>query len=307
MTKNQSLITFSCLILFLFYQSVTTLAQSSPAQAPSTTKSRPSSQSPAQAPDQALVRAPPAKPRRRTEPTNVTEILDKAGGFSVFVRLLRSTDVITQIENDLNASNSITILAPTNGGFAALKPGTLNLPAPQQKVQLVKYHVLPTFIALQNFQTLTNPVRTQASNARDFPLNITTDGNSVNISTGVINTTIYGTVYSDNQLAIYRVDSVLLTMKLFAPKVSSLAPAPAPVALKPKKQSSSSSSSSSSTASASSGAPSSSLKQSSTSSSSSPTTSDEPVATVDTSGVLKPTGTSGMLISVGLATVAWLL
>ncbi|XP_062083530.1 fasciclin-like arabinogalactan protein 12 [Humulus lupulus] len=307
MTKSQALISFSCLIVFLFYHCTATLAQSSsssPAQAPFTSKNHPSSQSQAQSPEP-LVQAPPAaKSRRRVQPTNVTEILDKAGGFSVFIRLLISTDVITPIENDLNVSNTVTILAPTNGGFSALKAGTLNTLSPQQKVQLVKYHVLPTFVALQNFQTLTNPVRTQASNTRDFPLNIITDGNSVNISTGVVNTTISGTVYSDNQLAIYRVDMVLLPIKIFAPKVSS--PAPTPVVLKPNKQASSSSSSSS-TATASSGSPSPSLKPSSTSTSSSPTTLDEPVATVDTSGVLKPTGTSGVLISVGLAAVALLL
>ncbi|XP_062085968.1 fasciclin-like arabinogalactan protein 12 [Humulus lupulus] len=241
MTKSQALISFSCLIVFLFYHCTATLAQSSsspPAQAPSTSKNHPSSLSPAQSPDQPLVQAPPAaKSRRRAQPTNVTEILDKADGFSVFIRLL--TGCNSQL-------------------------------SPQQKVQLVKYHVLPTFVALQNFQTLTNPVRAQASNTRDFPLNIITDGNAVNISTGVVNTTIFGTVYSDNQLAIYRVDRVLLPIKIFAPKVSS--PAPTPVALKPNMQASSSSSPSS-IASASSGSPSQSLKPSSASTSSSPTTS----------------------------------
>ncbi|XP_062083531.1 fasciclin-like arabinogalactan protein 12 [Humulus lupulus] len=298
MTKNLSLFSFPCLILIVFYHCTIPFAQSSPAQAPSTTKNHPSSQSPAQAPDQPLVQAPPAKPRRRAEPTNVTEILDKAGGFSVFIRLLRSTDVITQIENDLNASNSITILAPTNGGFSALKAGTLNLLSQQQKVQLVDFHVLPTFIALQNFQTLTNPIHTQASNTRDFALNITTEGNLVNISTGVVNTTISGTVYSDNQLAIYRVDSVLLPISIFAPKVSAPAMAPAPVALKPKKASSSSSSSITS-----SGSPSPSLSKPSSESTS--TTLDEPVAAVDTSGALKPMVNHGTLtISVALAVVA---
>ena len=305
MTGKRSLIFFSnCLIVFLFcHCTITTFAQSSPAQAPSTTSNHPSSQSPAQSPDQPLVQAPPAKARRRTEPTNVTEILDKAGGFSIFIRLLRSTDIITQIENDLNASNSITILAPTNGGFSVLKPGTLNTLSPQQKVKLIDYHVLPTFIALQNFQTLTNPVHTQASNTRDFPLNITTDGNSVNISTGVVNTTISGTVYSDNQLAIYRVDCVLLPISIFAPKVSSPALAPAPVALKPKESSSSTSTTTTSTSSGSSSS-SSSSKPSSASTSSSTTTSDAPVAVVDTSGVVKPTGNHGVIISIGLAVVA---
>ncbi|PON80400.1 FAS1 domain containing protein [Trema orientale] len=310
MTRKQAFISFTCLIVFFFYHCTIAFAQSSsssPAQAPSTTQDKPS-QPPAQSPNQPLVQAPPAKARRRAEPTNVTEILDKAGGFSVFIRLLRSTDVITQIENDLNASNSVTILAPTNGGFSALKAGTLNTLSPQQKVQLVDYHVLPTFIALQNFQTLTNPVHTQASNTRDFPLNITTDGNSVNISTGVVNTTISGTVYSDNQLAIYRVDSVLLPIGIFAPKVSSPAPAPAPVALlKPKKESSSSTSSTTSSGSLSSSSSSPKPSSDPALSSSSTTTSDGAVADdQDTSGVINPIGNHGVIImmSVGMAVVA---
>ncbi|PON53963.1 FAS1 domain containing protein [Parasponia andersonii] len=308
MAKRQSFISSSCLIvLLIFYNcTITTFAQSSPAQAPSTsTPNQPSSQSPAQSPDQPLVQAPPAKARRRAEPTNVTEILDKAGGFSVFIRLLRSTDVITQIENDLNATNSITILAPSNGGFSALKAGTLNTLSPQQKVQLIDYHVLPTFISLQNFQTLTNPVHTQASNSRDFPLNITTDENSVNISTGVVNTTISGTVYSDNQLAIYRVDSVLLPIGIFGRKaVSSPAPAPGPAALKPKKESSTSSSSSTTSMSSGSSSSSPSSKPSSAATSSSSTTSDVPVAAVDTSGVLKAAGNREAIISVVIGAVA---
>ncbi|EXB98547.1 hypothetical protein L484_014389 [Morus notabilis] len=314
MTSKNAFISFSFLIIFIIsYHFSTTVAQS-PAQAPS--QDHPPSQtttSPAQAPTTVpLVQAPPAKAQRRTGPTNATEILEKAGGFSVFIRLLRSTDVITQIENNLNASNSVTILAPTNGGFSALKPGTLNTLSPQQKTQLIGYHVLPTFIALQNFQTLTNPIHTQASNTRGFQLNITTDGSSVNISTGVINTTISGTVYSDNQLAIYRVDSVLLPKAIFASKESSPAPAPGPVAVKPKKESSSSSSSSSTTSASSSGSPSSSSssKPSSGSAAAAAAAAAEPegqVAESDTSGVFKTTGNSVMSVGLALVTAVFML
>ncbi|KAM6597976.1 hypothetical protein CsatA_008500 [Cannabis sativa] len=316
MAKNQILITISCLILFLSLFHTLTLAQlSSPAQAPSTTPNKknihPSShQSPAQSPDQPLVEAPPAAiSRRKGHPTNITEILEKASDFSLFIRLLTNTDVITPIENDLNSSNTVTIFAPTNGAFSALKTGTLNTLTPQQKTQLVQFHIISAFIPLQNFQTLTNPVHTRAINTRDFPLNITsTDGSSVNISTGVVNTTISGTVYSDNQLAIYRVNSVLLPMKIFAPKklMSSLAPSPAPaVALKPKKKSMASAESSES--------PSSSLKPSSTStSSSSPSSSSS--SSNDDETVATSTNTSGAerrpvfaMISILVAVVALFL
>ncbi|XP_062083536.1 fasciclin-like arabinogalactan protein 11 [Humulus lupulus] len=198
--------------------------------------------------EEPIVQAPPHKGRSRI-PTDVTGILEKVGGFSVFIRLLKSTEVLIQIENQLSASNSLTILAPTNDAFAStLKPGTLNTLSNEQKVQLMQYHVLPTFISLANFETLSNPVRTQAANSYDYPMNITTEGNWVNISTGIVNASITATVFSDNQLAIYRVDKVLLPFGVFAPRPK-LQPSPAPALLaKPKGSSLNSSSSMSSTA-----------------------------------------------------------
>jgi hypothetical protein len=69
-----------------------------------------------------------------------------------------------------------------------------------QKTQLIQFHILNTVVALSNFQTLSNPVPTEAGDvsAGAFPLNITTAGNQVNISTGLVNTTLGGTVYSDD-------------------------------------------------------------------------------------------------------------
>ncbi|XP_062083549.1 fasciclin-like arabinogalactan protein 12 [Humulus lupulus] len=230
MTK-QGLIILSFLF---FYHFTTSLAQSQ-AHAPSHVKAEAPAAKPPISKTQAveppsevpLIQAPPHK--SLVAPTNVSKILEKAGGFSVFIRLLRSTSVSIQIENQLNVSNSLTIFAPSNGAFSALKPGTLNSLSTEDKVQLVQYHILPSFVSLQNFQTLSNPVRTQASNTYDFPLNITVEGSWVNISTGLVNTTISATVYEDNQLAIYKVDKVLLPLGIFAPRPKRLAPAPAPV------------------------------------------------------------------------------
>ena len=67
------------------------------------------------------------------------------------------------------------------------------------------------------------------------------EGSWVNISTGILNTTISGTVYEDNQLAIYKLDKVLLPLGIFAPRPKTQAPTPTPV--KPTKESSSSSTS----------------------------------------------------------------
>ncbi|XP_022887332.1 fasciclin-like arabinogalactan protein 11 [Olea europaea var. sylvestris] len=163
--------------------------------------------------------------------TDISSILQKAKKYSTLVRLLKITQVGDQLNTQLNkSSQGITILAPTDGAFSNLKPGMLNSLTDQQKTELLQFHVLPSFFTVSQFQTASNPVRTQIGNNENFPLNITATGNQVNITTDMVNATVAGTVYTDKQLAIYEVDKVLLPHGLF------LAPPPAPAPLKPKKQ-----------------------------------------------------------------------
>ncbi|KAF3455025.1 hypothetical protein FNV43_RR05473 [Rhamnella rubrinervis] len=207
MMKTMPRFTFSLLFIFFFHCSTIV----------------------AQAPAPALSPGPAAPP-------DIYKILTKAGQFTVLIRLLRSTQVGNQINSQLSDSKSeLTFFAPTDNAFSSLKTGTLNSLSDQQKVMLVQFHLIPSFISLTNFQTLSNPVQTQASNTYEFPLNITTSGNQVNMTTGLVNTSISGTVYSDNQLAIYQVEKVLQPLGIFAPRAP--APAPAPAAPKEKKKS----------------------------------------------------------------------
>ncbi|XP_051131760.1 fasciclin-like arabinogalactan protein 11 [Andrographis paniculata] len=177
-----------------------------------------SAQSPAPAP------APPG-------PTNVTAVLEKAGRFTTFIRLLQNTKVADQINTQLNNSNQgMTIFAPTDSAFSSLKPGMLNSFTDEQKVELMQFHVLPSFFSTSQFQTASNPLRTQAGGSQgSFPMNVTATGNNLNITTGVTNATVGNTVYTDNQLAVYEVDRVLLPLSFFQ------SPAPAPAPSKPKK------------------------------------------------------------------------
>ncbi|PIN26712.1 hypothetical protein CDL12_00522 [Handroanthus impetiginosus] len=169
-------------------------------------------------------------------PTNVTKILEKAGGFTTLIHLLQTTQVDAQLNSLLNdSSQDLTLFAPTDAAFSTLKSGTLNSLTDEQKTALILFHVLPAFHPLTQFQTLSNPVRTQAGDSSyyQFPLNVTTSGNSVNISTGINNASVGGTVYTDNQLAVYQVDHVLLPMNIFGPHP----PPPPPAPPKPKKKS----------------------------------------------------------------------
>ena len=245
MTK-QTLFSLSILLVF-FFHCITTLGQ--PAAAPAQPANAPVQ--PANAPVQpatppvvqpAKAPAPvqPAKvpPIKKGVP-DVTKILGKAGGFSVFIRLLKSTGVSDQLYGQLNTSNNgFTIFAPTDAAFSSLKAGTINSLSDLQKTQLVQFHILNTVVTLSNFQTLSNPVPTEAgdTSAGEFPLTVTTAGNQVNISTGLVNTTVGGTVYSDNQLDIYQVEKVLLPLDIFNPKPKHTvkAPASAPTLSKPK-------------------------------------------------------------------------
>ncbi|PIN15435.1 hypothetical protein CDL12_00521 [Handroanthus impetiginosus] len=168
-------------------------------------------------------------------PTDVTKILEKAGGFTTLIHLLQTTQVGDRINSWLSDSGqSLTLLAPTDEAFSTLKSGTLNSLTDERKTALILFHVLPTYLPMSQFQTVSNPVRTQAGDNTyyQFPLNVTTSGNSVNISTGINKASVGGTVYTDNQLAVYQVDHVLLPMNIFGPQP----PAPPPAPPKPRKK-----------------------------------------------------------------------
>lgn len=176
-------------------------------------------------------------------PLNVTKILEKAGQCSTFIRLLQNTQQLNEITSQLNNSNNgITMFVPTDNAFLNMKAGTLNSFTDQQKAELIQFHILPTYYSLTQFQTASNPLRTQAGGTsdREFPINITTTGSSINITTGIVNASVSNTLYTDKQLAIYQVDNVLLPLQFFVPPAP--APAPTPIALKKKAGSSGSSS-----------------------------------------------------------------
>ncbi|GKE37251.1 fasciclin-like arabinogalactan protein 11 [Tanacetum coccineum] len=175
-----------------------------------------------------LAQAPAPAP---TGPTNITKILEKAGQFTTLMRLMKNTQLSDQINTQLNNSNQgMTVFAPTDNAFSTLKAGTLNSLSDQQKVQLLQFHVIPNYLTTSQFQTVSNPLRTQAGDSGS-QLNITTSGNQVNITTGVVDTPVSNTLYTDGTLAVYTVEKVLLPMSLFGPP----SPAPAPGPLKKKK------------------------------------------------------------------------
>ena len=170
----------------------------------------------------------PAPAPAPSGPINIVSVLKKTGKYSTFIRLLKSTQIDDQINSQLNDLNqALTVFVPTDSAFSYLKPGMLNSLTDQQKFQLVQFHVVPSFLSIPQFQTVGNPLRTQAGGGTaQFPLNITMSGNQVNMTTGLVNTSLTNTVYStDGQLAVYEIDRVLLSEGLFRPPAAQ-APAP---------------------------------------------------------------------------------
>ncbi|KAJ4796814.1 Fasciclin-like arabinogalactan family protein [Rhynchospora pubera] len=162
-------------------------------------------------------------------PPNVTAILEKGGQYTSFIRLLKETKLDNQINTQLNYSgNSYTIFAPTDNAFNNLKAGTLNSLSQEEQVNLALYHVLPQYYTSDMFQTVSNPVRTQASGSNGvYTVNITSSMNQVNVSTGIDDATITNTLYATSPLAVYSIEKVLQPEDLFGVKTTAAAPTPA--------------------------------------------------------------------------------
>ncbi|KAK7341817.1 hypothetical protein VNO80_24756 [Phaseolus coccineus] len=189
MMRKQCVLSFSLALLVSFLYSTTTLAQLSPASAPlKPVQTTPTP--PAEAPKQPLVPSLPQSPSDSTPDTAVVDIvgiLRQAKSFNILIRLMKTTQLINQLNAQLltTKSGGITILAPDDSAFSELKAGFLNSLSDGQKLELLQFHVLSDYVSSSNFDTLTNPVRTLAgAKPGKVELNVISYGGSVNISTG---------------------------------------------------------------------------------------------------------------------------
>ncbi|CAN4105018.1 unnamed protein product [Withania somnifera] len=164
-------------------------------------------------------------------PIDIFAILKKPGQYNIFIKFLNETQFGTQINNQVNNSNQgMTVFAPTDNAFNNLPGGTLNKLNDQQKVQLIQYHAIPKFYTFEDLQSVSNPVRTQATGPKGEPfgLNFTGQNNQVNVSSGAVETNIYNAIRKDPPLAVFQVDKVLLPLEFTDAKAPSTNDAPAP-------------------------------------------------------------------------------
>ncbi|KAL2331661.1 hypothetical protein Fmac_019242 [Flemingia macrophylla] len=178
---------------------------------------------------QAQAQAPAPSP---SGTLNLTAILEKGGQYTTLIRLLQETQQLTQIESQLKSnSQGFSLFAPTDNAFMNLKSGALNGLTDDQKVKLILFHVTPKYYSLSDLLTVSNPVRTQATEKEGtWGLNFTGKGQQLNVSTGVVDTPVNNALREKFPLAVYQVDKVLLPLELFGEKdktpSSSSAPSP---------------------------------------------------------------------------------
>ncbi|KAL2328635.1 hypothetical protein Fmac_022062 [Flemingia macrophylla] len=220
----------SVVIVTLFY---TALAQQIQSPAPSPLASPPGMNTVPLVPVSPNGAPTPATPKVAT--IDIAQILSKAKRFSVLIRLLKTTQLINQLNSQLltsSGSGGLTIFAPSDTAFSKLKGGFLNSLNDRQKVELLQFHTLSSFVSISNFDTLTNPVQTQAGDdPKRLQLNVTTYGDShVSMATGAVNATVTGTVYTDDKVGIYEVDKVLVPLDMVLPKPKAPSPSPSPSA-----------------------------------------------------------------------------
>lgn len=242
MMKQTVLFSFS--LFFLLFSSTIAISPAPAAAPKSPAKTPPTPKATAPSPKPLVPTLPQSPDSSDSTPDDITKILRKAKIFSVLIRLLKTTEIMNNINSQLiTAKNGgITILAPDDSAFSHLKAGFLNSLNENQKIELCQFHILPQYVSSSNFDSLSNPVQTVAGkDPARLPLNVNALGNSiVNISTGVVNASIIGVVYSDRNLAVYHVDKVLLPLDFFlTAKAPALAPSLSAKAPKAAKENSS--------------------------------------------------------------------
>jgi transforming growth factor-beta-induced protein len=149
---------------------------------------------------------------------NIIDFINGEAGYSVLAQLIEGTS----LKNTLSGVTGYTLLAPTDAAFAKLPEGTLDDLSAQQKLEILRYHVIPGQIQISNNSgnetrnTLHGDpvfITAQAANAKvNNAASVTSRNHSV--SNGIVHQIdevlfpdLYGTV-SDNIKKRYSLNSL---------------------------------------------------------------------------------------------------
>ncbi|XP_057483401.1 fasciclin-like arabinogalactan protein 4 isoform X3 [Actinidia eriantha] len=150
---------------------------------------------------------------------NITKALIDGHNFNVAASMLAASGVADEFEQDEGGAG-ITMFVPTDDAFSDL-PATANfqLSPADEKVVVLKFHVLHSYYPLGSLESIVNPVQptlaTEVKGAGKFTLNISRVNDSVGIDTGIVQASVTQTVFDQNPVAIFGVSKVLLPREIF--------------------------------------------------------------------------------------------
>lgn len=159
---------------------------------------------------------------------NVTDLMEKQGCKS-FEDLLKSSgaeETFTQ-----NAAGGITVFCPTDEAISGFMPHYKNL-TKDGKTILLLFHGIPFYNSLGMLKSKNGQLNTLATEGNSkYDVTVKNDGEDVKVDTEVNTATITGTLIDQDQLAVFKIDKVMLPRQLF----KSAPDAPAPKASKSSK------------------------------------------------------------------------
>ncbi|KAG6553166.1 hypothetical protein Mapa_005225 [Marchantia paleacea] len=159
---------------------------------------------------------------------DLVKVLESFQTFSLFISYLQSTGVDSDLATR-QTSGGLTVFAPKDSAFNALKSGSIQALSPGKQKFLMQYHALTQYYTMANLQAMTNaPVQTVSSTVGGgYRMNISAKATTVTIKTGVGNATVGEVLYNANPVTMYAIDKVLLPTELFGTP-DELSPAEAP-------------------------------------------------------------------------------
>ncbi|KAJ4764996.1 Fasciclin-like arabinogalactan family protein [Rhynchospora pubera] len=160
---------------------------------------------------------------------NLSDLFTHAGPYHTFLAYLIQTNVIEIFQSQANDTKSggLTVFAPSDSAFSALKKSTLSNLTNDQLKTLLLYHAFPHYYSLSDFKNLStqNPVTTYAGGS--YTLNLTYDMGVIHVISGWFNAKEISSVYATAPVAIYEIDMVLIPKEMFSVEPV-LAPVPSP-------------------------------------------------------------------------------
>ncbi|KAL6538484.1 hypothetical protein OROGR_012472 [Orobanche gracilis] len=157
--------------------------------------------------------------------TNLTDLMS-AHGCKVFADTLIANPA--QQTFDDNVESGLTIFCPGDDAMKRFLPKYKNL-STAGKESLLEYHGMPIYQSLSGLRSGNGVMNSLATDGANYNFTIQNDGNDVTIKTAIVMAKIVSTLIDKPQLAIYKLDKVLMPKELFKSALTpTQAPAPAP-------------------------------------------------------------------------------